>query len=71
VSSTRNVRRAAEFRVRGHTPAHHGEFALRAGVKDDGGRVVREHAGHRRQVTDVAAHHPESAAMAAWFVVIE
>ncbi|MGY3578853.1 hypothetical protein ACVMB1_006057 [Bradyrhizobium sp. USDA 4504] len=44
----------------GHAPAHHDHLALfGGGIPDHGGRVVRKHAGHRREVTDVTVDHAE------------
>jgi hypothetical protein len=39
---------------------HH--FALAAGIAHHGRRIVRKHAGHRRQVADVAVRHPKQGA---------
>ncbi len=37
-----------------HAPTHHDQLAAGVGIALDRGRVVREHARHRRQVADVA-----------------
>ena len=42
-----------------HTPTHHGEFALGAGVAHHRCGVIGENAGHRRQVADVAVDDAE------------
>ena len=40
-------------------PAHHGQFAPGVGVADERRRVIGKHAGHRRQVADVAVDDSE------------
>jgi hypothetical protein len=42
-----------------HAPAHHDQLALALVVTHHGGRVVREHSAHRRQVADVSVDDPE------------
>jgi hypothetical protein len=42
------------FQGRRHSPAHQHHLALGAGVAHDGRRIVGKHAGHRRQVANVA-----------------
>jgi len=43
----------------GHVPAHCCQFATSVGVANDRCRIVRKHAGHRRQIADVAVDHSE------------
>lgn len=51
---------------RRHAPPHHGHLALRIGIPDRGRGIVRNHAGHRRKVADIAVHdaHPSAPVLA-------
>jgi hypothetical protein len=47
-------RRTAELQWRRHAPAHQHHRALFADIADDGSRIIRKHAGHRGEVSDIA-----------------
>jgi hypothetical protein len=55
----------------GITPAHHRLLAVGADVTHYRRRIVGEHAGHRRQVADVAVHDAKQRDDGAWLVVME
>jgi hypothetical protein len=62
--------RTAELRRGRHSPAHHGQFAVGAGVARDGGGIVNiPGIGGRLPRDWLTARN--SAAMAAWLVVME
>ena len=52
-------RRSTDLWRRRHAPSHRRQFATSIGVANDRSRIVRKHAGHRRQIADVAVDHSE------------
>ena len=50
---------SASTRRRWHSPAHHHNLTLTGCVAHDRRWIVREYAGHRRQISDILVHHPE------------
>jgi hypothetical protein len=56
VAEIRNGEAAGAWRWR---PAHHDHFALGICIPDDRRRKIGKHAGHRRQVADIAVQHAE------------
>src|ERR1700737_5395743 len=49
----------ASTRRRWHSPAHHHNLRLTGSVAHDRRWIIREYAGHGRQISDILVHHPE------------
>jgi hypothetical protein len=50
---------SASTRRRWHSPAHHHNLTLTGCVAHDRRWIIREYAGHGRQISDILVHHPE------------